>query len=93
MPGQKIKTIFAFVCENADGDEGIVSTPHEVQGTLFWMPIVGADMARVTSLVPIAQEISAISGRPFRILKFDTVTDITDVVLEMCRIDRETDDS
>ncbi len=63
----KITQMYAFVVADKDpDDEGIIgmSTPSG------WMPLVGADMSRVQSLIPIADEISKMLNKPYRILQF-----------------------
>jgi len=72
---QKIEEMFAFVAEDEDG-EGIMGFKMPGGGTL--MPMVGADMARVKSLYPIAEHVSKLTGKSFRVLKFSTREDITD---------------
>jgi len=65
----KIEQIFAFVACNEEG-EGVMG----FKGEDGWMPMVGADMKRVKSLLPLALDL----GIKFRILKFEKRTDITD---------------
>ena len=63
----RIKEIFAFVAEDSGpDDEGITAMPvgH------FWMPMVGADMARVNSLRPVAAKIARRTRKPIKILRF-----------------------
>lgn len=63
----RIKEIFAFVAEDSGpDDEGITAMPvgH------IWMPMVGADMARVNSLRPVAAKIARRTGKPVKILRF-----------------------
>jgi hypothetical protein len=61
-----IEEMFAFVSE--DGDcEGVVA----LQGRDgMWMPLVGADMARVDSIRVVAQKIANSTGRRLRLLRF-----------------------
>ncbi len=63
----KITEIYAFVAEDSGpNDEGITAMPvgH------FWMPMVGADMARVNWLRPVAAKIARRTGKPVKILRF-----------------------
>ncbi len=63
----KITQIYAFVAEDSGpDDEGITAMPvgH------FWMPMVGADMARVNSLRKIAAGIARRTKKPVKILRF-----------------------
>lgn len=67
-----IDEMFAFV---ADGDEGEGIMGIRMGDT--WMPLVGADMNRVTSLIPYADHIKKETGIDYRILKFSHKEDIT----------------
>ena len=70
----KITELFAFVATEHDKGEGIMGwlNPETKQ----WMPLVGADMARVESLKATADYISKVSEVPYRILKFKLVGEI-----------------
>ena len=64
----RIESIYAFVAEDSGpDDEGIVGT-YSAQG---WLPLVGADMARVESLKPIARTIAEQSGKTVKLLHFE----------------------
>ena len=71
----KVNKLFAFVAWDAANpdDEGIMAF-HTGDG---WMPMVGADMKRIESLRQIAGQISQASGKPYKILEFSGVKDIT----------------
>ena len=63
----RIEEIYAFVAEDSGPeDEGIVGM-NTGDG---WMPLVGADMARVESHKPIARGIAAATGKKIKILRF-----------------------
>jgi len=64
----KIEQMFAFVACNEEG-EGVMG----FKGNDGWMPMVGADVKRVKSLLPLALSM----GIKFRILKFEKRIDIT----------------
>jgi hypothetical protein len=67
MKGQvRIDQIFAFICVDDDGTEGIpaISTPIGV------MPLVGADEARIESLRKYAEQISRDMGKKVTLVKF-----------------------
>lgn len=68
----KITEMFAFVCEDAPGDEGIIGMSL---GRMMW-PLVGADMERVNALKPYADQISEQTGKPYKLLKFQLVGEI-----------------
>lgn len=71
----KITEMYAFVTQDGDDpdDEGVMGI--KIGGT--WMPLVGADMARVESIRPHAEEIAEATGKSFRVLKFKLVGEIT----------------
>jgi len=73
MTKLKIEKMYAFVAENEDG-EGVMA----FKSNNGWMPMVGADFKRIDSLLPIAQEMSRVSGKEFKILQFDNRTDVTE---------------
>jgi len=63
----KIIEMYAFVAEDkVPEDEGIIGF---MSGT-GWMPLVGADMARVDSLKPIARDISRKTGKTVKLIRF-----------------------
>jgi hypothetical protein len=61
-----IKEIFAFVAEDAPGEEGIMA----IRSDEMWIPLIGADIRRVEALRPIADTIAKQTGKPYRILFF-----------------------
>lgn len=73
----RITEMFAFVMvDPADNSEGICGMATDSG----WVPMVGADTARVESLMPLAQKIADATGRPIEVLRFsnrDTITTIT----------------
>lgn len=63
----KITEIYVFVAEvTGPDDEGVVA----MKAGDVWLPLVGADRARVDSLRPIAQDMAQASGKPIRLLRF-----------------------
>ena len=65
----RIDSLYAFVAEDTGADdEGIVGA----KTTEGWMPLVGADMARVESLRPLAEDIARQTGKTIRLLHFET---------------------
>ena len=70
----KIDRMFAFVmADNGPDDEGVMGVQLS-NGN--WMPLVGADMARVCSLRPIADQVAAKVGKPYKILEFALVGEL-----------------
>lgn len=67
MSGFKIDRLFAFVAiDPEDGDEGVMGFATQ-RG---WMPMIGADQARVESLKPMAEEIKKTTGLDYEIKYF-----------------------
>lgn len=72
MP-DKIKTMTAFVSVDEDGNEGVCATFNPGMG---WMPMVGADHARVESFRDLAKEIARTSGKPVKLVRFSVRSDL-----------------
>jgi len=63
----RIEEMYAFVAEDSGpDDEGIIGMSV---GNVI-LPLVGADMARVESLRPIARNISVQTGKKVKLLHF-----------------------
>lgn len=58
--------MFAFVVVDTDGTEGVVAVKIKNE----WLPLMGADMARVDSLKPLVLADPALRGRRVTILRF-----------------------
>jgi hypothetical protein len=67
-----IDQMYAFVVTDDDHTEGVVGFYSESG----WLPMVGADMAMVEKLRPIAEKIAAELGKPVRLLKFTSREEI-----------------
>lgn len=77
MSNFKITKVTAFVAiDPKDGDEGVMAFLSDGG----WMPLICADEARIESMLPIAEEISVASGKPYRIIQFSVREDVTDQV-------------
>lgn len=69
----RIDSMFAFVAEDSGpDDEGVIGAMTK-DG---WMPLVGADMARVNSLRPIAEGVAQQLGKPVKLLHFTKREDL-----------------
>lgn len=74
MNGQlKIDQMFAFIAKDLDGSEGI---PAVIAPGGTAMPLVGADMDRVQSLLPIAQKMATERNITITLVKFSQRDDI-----------------
>lgn len=63
----KIDQLYAFICEESPDEEGVMGMQMP-DGS--WVPFVGADMKRVESLIPHADQISILANKPYKIVKF-----------------------
>lgn len=73
MDGQfRILSFWAFTQVDADDTEGVIGMT--VPG-LGFTPLVGADLARVASLRPYAQQVATATGRPVTLAHFSVRTD------------------
>ena len=71
----KITELYAFIAEEGPEDEGIVAM---TVGDML-MPMVGADMDRVESLRPIAENIARIYSQKIILAKFTIRTDLEEI--------------
>lgn len=71
----KIKTLMAFVSEDANGDEVIAAFKTE----LGWMPMIGADENRIKSLRPMALDLYLHTGIPIKLVRFTTREEIDSI--------------
>jgi hypothetical protein len=74
----KITNIWAFIATDKNGeDEGVVAKLFtDPLGSDAWMPLVGADEARVNSLKPLAQEIARLTRKNIVLVKFSVRKDV-----------------
>jgi hypothetical protein len=65
----KITEMFAFVvADKGPDDEGVLGM---LMPDGAWSPLIGADMDRVKDLIPFADEISKLTGKPYKIFRFE----------------------
>ncbi len=74
----RIHEIWAWVCQAADGDEGLPA--HTNPATGLTIPLVGSDPARRDSLVQLARIVHKASGQRMELRRF--VFDSVEEVLE-----------
>ena len=75
----RIEEIYAFVVEDSGpDDEGVIGiqTGSGDDGQRLWLPLVGADMARVNSLRLIAQGIGRQIGKRVTLVHFSNREDL-----------------
>lgn len=66
-----IQRLYGFIAANEEG-EGIAGA--RMGDT--WMPLVGADAARMASLLPVARNAAIVSGVPLRFVRFSERTQL-----------------
>ncbi len=64
----RIDEMFAFITTDKKGNEGVAAYYSRELGGM--LPMVGADMARVESLKPKAQEVARLAGCRVRLVRF-----------------------
>lgn len=79
-PNLIVDVMYAYLAQGEDGQEGIMAASMVFEGQHMFMPLVGADLGRIKSLLPIATDIALKSGQTFRIYKFENKVDITDEI-------------
>ncbi len=75
----RIDTMFVFVAKDEQGNEGVcgVQVPSSHDPNIKeWLPLVGADMARLQDLSPIAQMIANDTGKTVRLIIFNNRQDM-----------------
>ena len=65
-----IKEMYAFIAIDKEGNEGIMGIRGDNHS---WLPLVGADMARVNSIKCAAQNLAKITGTKCILKKFKLV--------------------
>lgn len=74
----KIKEMYAFIVEDSGpDDEGVIGI-QSMRGSsgCIWLPLVGADMARVESLKPMARGIGKQIGKKVTLVHFTNREDL-----------------
>lgn len=64
---ERINEMFAYVVIDDDGTEGV---PSFLAKNGVAMPMMGADLARADSLMPIARRLAVELGKPLTLLRF-----------------------
>jgi hypothetical protein len=71
--GASIDALYAWVCTEPDGGEGVVGADIGLGGVSH---LVGADMDRIRSLRPYAEAIRGLTGYPVRLVRFGSRDDL-----------------
>jgi hypothetical protein len=69
----KIEKLFAFIVADANADDEGVAAALNIYGP---MPMVGADLARVETLMPQAEEIARRYGKTVEVREFSNMRTI-----------------
>ena len=74
----RIEEMYAFIAEDTGpDDEGIVGIQAiSREHAPIWLPLVGADMARVDSLRPLAEGIGHQTGKKVTLVHFSNRRDL-----------------
>jgi hypothetical protein len=67
----RIDSLWAFTCIDSDGTEGVAGA---LIPKLGFVPLVGADLARIASMRPYAQQVATATGRPVTLSHFSVRT-------------------
>ena len=73
----RIDTIYAFIAQDENGDEGICGM--QLPGSNTFMPFVGADLDRVKDLKPLAQQIANETGKSIKLVHFTTRNEVEEI--------------
>lgn len=74
----RVTEMYAFVVSDTEpDDEGVIGQHHATWG---WLPFVGADVTRATSLEPIAQTIADQLGKQVRLIRFEGPPEVVKVL-------------
>lgn len=68
MKPHKITELYAWICTDASGEDGIPATWPDATGMV--MPLIGSDKERIESLRAMALSITTTRGFPVRLCKF-----------------------
>ena len=64
----KITEMYAFIMADKDEDDEGVPGLHLPDGTI--LPMVGADMARITDLMPFVESLAIAKNKSIKLVKF-----------------------
>lgn len=84
--GKKIESVFVYVITGDDGDEGV---PAVQSRDGAWMPLFGADEARINSLKTVAAQVAIAHNKEVRLLKFEGPPQVVEIILPVDAPDTE----
>lgn len=68
----KISEIFAFISTDNDGNEGVCGYSTKAG----MLPMIGADMARIETLRPMAKALAGMTKKKIQLIKFKVREDL-----------------
>jgi AMMECR1 domain-containing protein len=72
---KRITEIWAWVVTHENGDEGIPAASGIMEG--IFLPLLGADEARVRSLEQLARAMAKAAGLPLKLMRFTQGEEVT----------------
>ena len=74
----KIDKVYAFIAENSPGDEGVIGSRIKVNQLVngevvvaeLWLPLMAASKETMESLIPQAETMADMLGKPVKIIAF-----------------------
>ncbi len=76
-PGFRITQLYAFITESDNGDEGIIAFFNPT--LLQMVPMIGADMTRVTALEEMARKVKAQTGQKIKLVYFSHRQEVREI--------------
>jgi hypothetical protein len=74
----RIDAIWAFVSVDENGNEGVCAMP--LPGLPGPVPLIAADEARLSSLIPLAEHLAKVANIKIRLIKLSTREVIREIV-------------
>lgn len=74
MMPKRIAELWAWVAIEKDGSEGVLGAEMTIEGQRMFVPLVGADRARIESYRAYAEAIGAKSKKRIKLVRFGAAT-------------------
>jgi hypothetical protein len=71
-----IRRLYAWIATEKDGSEGVPATSMELDGDPYIVPLLGADLDRIDSLLPQVRRVQAETGARMRLVRFDLAEEV-----------------
>lgn len=76
---KKITSLYAWIATEADGGEGLPAMHTVIDGQEYFMPLMGADMARIKSLRGKAELVARRGNVRLRLCRFQLVDELDEL--------------